>query len=85
MANPVNQRLFLASKLESLSESEVDEVLDYISMIESMRRSLAASPALVDDEILTALVDARENRRARQAFEWEAVRRKAERRAAAMR
>ena len=85
MANPVNQRVFLASKLESLSESEVDEVLDYISVIESMRRSLPATSALVDDEILTALVDARENRRARQAFEWEAVRRKAERRAAAIR
>jgi hypothetical protein len=84
MANPANQRQFLASKLESLSESELDEVLDYISAIESMRRSQTLTSAL-DDEILTALVDARENRRARQAFEWEAVRRKAERRAAAIR
>ena len=33
--------------------------------------------------MLAALADARENRRARQAFEWEAVRRKAEKRAAA--
>jgi len=81
MADNVNQRQFLALKLEALTESEVGEVLDYISVIESTRRSKAAPPAF-DDEVLTDLADARENRRARQAFEWEAVRRKAEKRAA---
>ena len=83
MANTVNQRQFLALKLEALSESEVGEVLDYISVIESMRRSRPAPYAFDDDDVLTALADARENRRARQAFEWEVVRRKAEKRAAA--
>ena len=82
MADTVNQRQFLALKLEALSESEVGEVLDYISVIESMRRS-KSTPLVLDDEVLTALADARENRRARQAFEWEVVRRKAEKRAAA--
>jgi hypothetical protein len=82
MANNVSQRQFLALKLESLSESEVGEVLDYISVMESTRRS-KAGPSVIDDEFLAALADARENRRARQAFEWESVRRKAERRAAA--
>jgi len=82
MANTANQRQFLASKLEALSESEVGEVLDYISELESARRSRKTSSA-VEDEVLAALADARENRRARQAFEWESVRRKAERRAAA--
>ena len=77
MANPVNQRQFLASKLEALSEAEVGDVLDYISVIESSRRP-KSTPSTFDDEVLTALADARENRRARQAFEWEAVRRKAE-------
>jgi len=77
MANIANQRQFLASKLEALSESEVGEVLDYISVIESSRRSKSVTSAF-DDEVVTALADARENRRARQAFEWEAVRRKAE-------
>jgi hypothetical protein len=81
MADTANQRQFLALKLEALSESEVGEVLDYISVIESMRRSKPASSAF-DDDVLTALADARENRRARQAFEWESVRRKAEKRAA---
>ena len=82
MANNVSQRQFLALKLDALSESEVGEVLDYISVLESTRGS-KAGPTVLDDELLAALADARENRRARQAFEWEAVRRKAERRAAA--
>lgn len=77
MANPVTKRQFLALKLEGLTESEVGEVLDYISVMESKRRSKTA-PSVWEDEVLTALVDARENRRARQAFEWEAVRRRAE-------
>jgi hypothetical protein len=82
MADTVNQRQFLALKLEALSESEVGEVLDYISVIESMRRP-KSTPVVFDDEVLTALAEALENRRARQAFEWEVVRRKAEKRAAA--
>ena len=82
MANNVNQRQFLAVKLEALSESEVGEVLDYISTMESTKRTKTTSAGL-DDEVVMALADAQENRRARQAFEWEAVRRKAEKRAAA--
>jgi hypothetical protein len=82
MADNVNQRQFLATKLEALSEIEVVEVLDYISTMESKRRAKVA-PSAFDDEVLSSLADARENRRARQAFEWEAVRRKAEKRAAA--
>lgn len=83
MANPANQRQFLASKLDALTETEVGEVLDYISVMESNRRPLKTGSSVPDDEVLTDLADARENRRARQAFEWEAVRRKAEKRAAA--
>lgn len=82
MANNVNQRQFLALKLEALSESEVGEVLDYVAAMESKRRQRTAPP-VGEDELLATLADARENRRARQAFEWESVRRKAERRAAA--
>lgn len=81
MANIASQRQSLALKLEALSESELAEVMDYISAIESTRRA-RPEPSFLDDEVLTALADARENRRARQAFEWEVVRRKAERRAA---
>ena len=82
MAKTLTQRQFLALKLDSLTESEVQEVLDYIAIMESMRRS-RTMPTLWEDEVLAVLADARENRRARQAFEWESVRRKAERKAAA--
>jgi len=82
MANTASQRQFLALKLDALTESEVQEVLDYIAIMESMRRSKTV-PSIWEDEVLAVLADARENRRARQTFEWEAVRRKAERRAAA--
>lgn len=81
MAKTLNQRQYLATKLDSLNESEVHEVLDYIARMESMNRSRAASSP-GDDELIAVLADARENRRARQAFEWETVRRKAERKAA---
>ena len=81
MGKSVSQRQLLAGKIEGLDESEVREVLDYISTMES--RPAMTAPAAGDDEVLTALADARENRRARQAFEWEVVRRKAEKRAAA--
>jgi len=81
MGKPVGQRQLLAVKLEALNESEVCEVLDYISTMESSRPAKAMPPA-GDDEVLAALADARENRRARQAFEWEVARRKAEKRAA---
>jgi len=82
MADNGSKRQFLALRLEALSEAEVGEVLDYVSLIESARRAKPA-PLVLDDEVLAALADAHENQRARQAFEWEAVRRKAERRAAA--
>ena len=82
MGKTVSQRQILARKLEGLNESEVREVLDYISTMESSRPAKPA-PSAGEDEVLSALADARENRRARQAFEWEVVRRKAEKRAAA--
>ncbi len=86
MGRTINQRQFLAQKLETLNEAEVCEVIDYISAMETRResrhRSRSVSPVW-EDEVLSVLADARENQRARQAFEWEAVRRKAEKRAAA--
>ena len=83
MAKRLTERQRLALKLDALNDTEVEEVLDYISIMESMRRATAA-PGLWEDELVAVLADARENRRARQAFEWEAVRRRAERRAAAL-
>jgi hypothetical protein len=83
MAKRLNERQRLALKLDALNDSEVKEVLDYISIMESMRRATAA-PGLWEDELVSVLADAHENRRAQQAFEWETVRRRAERRAAAL-
>ena len=81
MAKRLTERQRLALKLDLLSDTEVGEVLDYISIMESMRRATAL-PGTWEDELVALLADAHENKRARQAFEWEAVRRRAERRAA---
>jgi hypothetical protein len=83
MAKRLTERQRLALKLDSLNDSEVVEVLDYISIMESMRRATML-PGAWEDELVAVLADARENRRARQAFEWEAVRRRAERRASSL-
>ncbi|MDT4895904.1 MAG: hypothetical protein QOH25_981 [Acidobacteriota bacterium] len=83
MAKRLTERQRLALKLDSLNDSEVVEVLDYISIMETMRRA-SALPGVWEDELISLLADARENKRARQAFEWEAVRRRAERRASVL-
>ncbi|HEV7378097.1 MAG TPA: hypothetical protein VGN95_25680 [Pyrinomonadaceae bacterium] len=83
MAKRLTERQRLALKLDSLNDTEVVEVLDYISIMESMRRANLL-PGVWEDDLVTLLADARENKRARQAFEWEAVRRRAERRASTL-
>lgn len=83
MAKRITERQRLALKLDSLNDAEVNEVLDYISVMETMRRASVA-PGLWEDELVSLLADAPENKRARQVFEWEAVRRKADRRAATL-
>jgi hypothetical protein len=83
MAKRLTERQRLALKLDSLNDTEVVEVLDYISIMESMRRANML-PGAWEDDLVSLLADARENKRARQAFEWEAVRRRAERRASTL-
>lgn len=80
MAKRQTDRQRLVKKIDSLEDFEIRDVLDYISMLESTNRA-AASRGPRDDELIAMLAEAHENRRARQAFEWEAVRRRAERRA----
>lgn len=80
MAKRQTDRQRLINKIESLDDAEIRELLDYISMLESTNHT-AASRGLRDDELIAMLAEAHENKRARQAFEWEAVRRRAERRA----
>jgi hypothetical protein len=81
MAKRITERQRLALKLEHMSDTEVKEVLDYISIMESMRRA-ALMPSEWEDDLILLLADSTENARARQAFEWESVRRRAERHAA---
>jgi actin-related protein len=83
MAKRITERQRLALKLDSLNDAEVNEVLDYISIMESMRRAQIA-PGMFEDELISLLAEAPENKRARQVFEWEAVRRRADRRAATL-
>ena len=82
MTRRLTERQLLALKVDSLTDTEVNEVLDYVSIMESMRKSVML-PAVWEDEVVAVLADAPENRRARQAYEWESVRRRAERKAAA--
>jgi hypothetical protein len=80
MSKRLTDRERLLSKLDHLTDIEVEEVLDFVSRMETKGRDRAQRD-VSDDELLTTLSSARENRRARQVFEWEAVRRRAEARA----
>lgn len=80
MAKRLTDRERLARKISALDDLQVCDVLDYISIMESMNTS-GASRGPRDDDLIAILAEARENKRARQAFEWESVRRRAERRA----
>ena len=82
MGKRLTDREKLLFKLDHLSETEVQEVLDYVSIMESMKRE-RAQPEILEDELLALLSSARENRRARQVFEWEAVRRRSDAQASA--
>lgn len=71
----------VASELDKLNENETLEVLDHISELLSARnpKSKDIQP---NDDLIVSLSDAYENKRARQVFEWERVRRQNVQRAA---
>lgn len=77
MSKRLTNREKILSELNHLSESEIGELLNYISALEKSGRERAGSEPS-EDELLMLLSAARENRRARQVFEWESVRRRAE-------
>jgi hypothetical protein len=64
----------IASEIDKLNEYETSAVLDFISEFPSNR-----NPKLIEiqpnDDLIVSLSDAYENKRARQVFEWERVRR----------
>ena len=81
MGERAASRQLLRRKADTLSDSEIAEVLDYINIMESLREQ-ASKPDLFDDELMNLLSDALENRRARVVNEWDRVRRSADNRAA---
>jgi hypothetical protein len=81
MSKRLTNREKLLSKLNNLSEKEIAELLKYVATLERGGDADGASePATQtsEDELLILLSAARENRRARQVFEWESIRRRAE-------
>ena len=80
MGDRITNRQVLRYKADTLSETEIAEVLDYINIMESLREQ-ANKPDLFDDELMNLLADALENRRARVVTEWDRVRRRADTRA----
>jgi hypothetical protein len=79
MVNRKNK--IVAREIDKLNETEASEVLEDITEIFSTR-----NPKLKDnppnDDLIVTLSDAYENKRARQVFEWERVRRQNVQRAA---
>jgi len=89
MSKRLTNREKLLSKLNSLSENDIGEILKYaIALERATERAIErvgygdgvteAVPQTSEDELLIMLSAARENRRARQVFEWESVRRRVE-------
>jgi hypothetical protein len=64
----------IASEINKLNENESLAVLDYISTLLT-KRSSRSKPNQSNDDLILSLSDAYENKRARQVFEWERVRR----------
>ncbi len=81
MSKRLTNREKLLSKLNNFSESEIGEILKYAATLEIGGRKDGVPETIAqasEDELLISLSAARENRRARQVFEWESVRRRAE-------
>ena len=82
MGDRTTNRHLLKLKADTLTETEIAEVLDYINIMESLREQ-AGKPDLFDDELVNLLADALENRRARVVNEWDRIRRRSDNRASA--
>ena len=78
MADRKNARERLYAKIGCLTDGEVAELLDYVTIMETMRNQLDA-PARFEDELIAMLAESKESQRARTVIEWERVRRRAER------
>ncbi len=64
----------IAGEIDKLNETETLAVAGYISQLLSTHSSKQRESSASDD-LIVSLSDAYENKRARQVFEWEKVRR----------
>ena len=71
----------IAGEINKLNENETLAVVNYISQLLSTRISKQTENS-INDDVIVSLSDAYENKRARQVFEWEKVRRQNVQRAA---
>lgn len=71
MAEQFNQNI-IAQKLETLSDAELSDVFNRIPNLEASRNNSNNT----EDDLILSLQNRKENRRARQVFEWEATRRR---------
>ena len=78
MVDRTNERERLFAKIGFLTDVEVAELLDYVTIMETMRVQLDA-PSRFEDELVAMLAESRESQRARTVVEWERVRQRAER------
>ncbi len=73
MAKQLTNREKLSFTLDHLTDNEIEEVIEYVSIMDTMRGERKKSE-LFDDDLGATLSSAYENRRARQVLEWDAVR-----------
>jgi hypothetical protein len=81
MSRHLTNRERLSFQLDHLNETEIQEVLEYVSIMENMKRE-TAQPEAFEDDLLALLSASLESRRARQVYEWDAIRKRADARAA---
>jgi hypothetical protein len=78
MGKKMTNRQILSFKLDHLTDSELDEVMEYVSIMETMkgpsRREQKYHDHLIDDLSTTY-----ENRRAQKVVEWEGIRHRSHR------
>ena len=77
MAQRLNDRDRLSFKVSAMSDSQVSEVLEYISIMENMNTQ-QRMPDSFEDDVIALLADATENRRAQIVHEWDRIRRRAD-------
>ncbi len=65
----------IVGEIDKLNEPETLAVVNYISQLLSKRLAKQQENSINNDDVIVSLADTYENRRARQVFEWEKVRR----------